>query len=49
MTCEFRGNPEGIEIEKIPGDPIGIRMGLSVEKNFFGNPMPSVNHNASKA
>lgn len=29
----------GIQIEKLPGDEIGLTVGLKVEKDFFGNPV----------
>ena len=28
---------KGITIEKIPGDPVGLKIGLEVETDFFGN------------
>lgn len=30
---------KGITIEKIPGDKIGLTIGLNVEKDYFGNPI----------
>lgn len=30
---------KGIEIEKLPEDDIGLKVGLKVEKDFFGNPI----------
>ncbi len=30
---------KGITIEKIPGDDIGLKIGLNVETDFFGNPI----------
>ncbi len=30
---------KGIPIEKIPGDELGLAIGLEVEKDFFGNPV----------
>ena len=30
---------KGIEIEKLPGDDIGLKVGLKIEKDFFGNPI----------
>ena len=30
---------KGIHIEKLPGDSIGLKIGLTVKKDFFGNPI----------
>ena len=30
---------KGIKIEKLPGDDVGIKIGLEVETDFFGNPI----------
>ena len=30
---------KGIKIEKLPGDKIGIKEGLEVKEDFFGNPI----------
>ncbi|MEX0321785.1 MAG: right-handed parallel beta-helix repeat-containing protein [Puniceicoccaceae bacterium] len=30
---------QGIVIEKLPGDTLGLRIGLAVTKDFFGNPI----------
>ena len=30
---------KGIKIEKLPGDPIGLKIGLEVETDFMGNPL----------
>ena len=39
------GPPEGVAITNIPGDPIGLSIGLTVTEDFFGNPivgLPSI-------
>ena len=30
---------KGIKIEKLPGDEIGIKEGLDVKEDIFGNPI----------
>lgn len=30
---------KGIKIENLPGDDVGLKIGLEVEKDFFGNPV----------
>jgi hypothetical protein len=30
---------KGMMIEKIPSDDTGLKMGLAVDKDFFGNPV----------
>lgn len=30
---------KGLHIEKLPGDPIGLRIGLDVRSDYFGNPV----------